>query len=296
MSVVDASHGRPTVRAPAPPPPPVSAEAERTIPRGVRRGDGDPTPAVEEAVWLDHVEYARTGDPRVLERLVREYEAYARSLARRLWRADDLRDDLEQVALEALIGAIRRFDPERSVPFAAFATPTILGAVRRHYRDHGWTLRVPRRIHDFAVAERRALDELTVSLGRVPTPAELAADMGITIDALLDAQDAVHARRTVSIDGGREEPDGDGLQVGGLDPRFDAVDQRQSAAAAIAELDATSRNLLRSYFLEERSQSDIAAELGVSQMQVSRLLASALRRLRSRVAPVDEDSPSAWAG
>jgi len=258
------------------------ATAERTIPRGSNRSDSDPTPAVDAAIWLDHVVYARTGDPRVLDRLVREYEGYARSLARRLHRDHDSHEDLDQVALEALVVAIRRFDPERAIPFPAFATPTILGALRRHYRDHGWTLRVPRRVHEFAMQERVVADQLALRLGRTPTGQELAEAMGLSVDALLEAQDAIHARRTLSLDADASTGPGS-PQLPQADSGFREAEDRLVAAEAIATLDDPARELLRLYFMEELSQSEIAARLNVSQMQVSRLLAAVLRRLRVRV-------------
>jgi RNA polymerase sigma-B factor len=258
---------------------------ERTIPRGRDGADDDPTPGVDQRVWLDHLCYARTRDPIVLERLVLEYERYARALARRMWRDGEPNEDLTQIALESLVAALRRFDPERGIPFPAFATPTILGALRRHYRDHGWLLRVPRRVHDFAVAERQATERLVVELGRQPTAPELAAAMGLTLDEVLEAQDALHARDTRSFDA----PGADGWQlgdhVGSEDERFLAAEDRAALVDALEVLDGPARELLHLYFFQERSQSEIAEILGDSQMQVSRLLAATLRRLRARVGP-----------
>jgi RNA polymerase sigma-B factor len=258
---------------------------ERTIPRGRDRDDEDRTPGVDQQVWLDHVCFARTGDPAVLERLVLEYEPYARSLARRMWRDGEPNEDLIQVALESLVGALRRFDPERGIPFPAFATPTILGALRRHYRDHGWLLRVPRRVHEFAVAEREATERLVRQFGRQPTAPELARAMGMDLDEVLEAHDALHARDMRSFDSTGTDGWLLGDNLGAEDERFTAAEDRAALAEAIRVLDGPARELLRLYFFEERSQSEIADLMGVSQMQVSRLLAAILRRLRNRVGP-----------
>lgn len=258
----------------------------RTIPRGVDAADASSLPGVDPRVWLDHVRYARTRDPELLDRLVREYERYARSLARRLQRNGEPIEDLDQVALEALIGALRRFDPERGLPFPAFATPTILGAVRRHYRDHGWVVRVPRRVHDFAVAERAVVERLVAELHRQPTAPELAAAMDMTVDDLLEAQDALHTREARSIDAGSGDDDALlGDLIGEEDLRFRSTEDHLALAEAMVELDEPARDLLRRYFFEEQSQTQIAAHLGVSQMQVSRLLSAVLRRLRQRMGP-----------
>jgi len=256
--------------------------AKRTVPR--TRVDGAAgTPAVEPEVWLDHVLVFRRKDPEALGRLVQEYERYARSLANRLHRSNEPHEDLDQIALEALVVALQRFDPTRGIPFPAFATPTILGALRRHYRDHGWLVRVPRRVHDYAVAERAVVDRLMVERGRAPTTTELAEALSMSVDDVLLAQEAVHARDARSLDA----VVGDELrlvdQLGLDDRRLAGADDRMVAAAAIATLDPEDRELLRCYFLDERSQSSIAEERGVSQMQVSRMLASILRRLRASV-------------
>lgn len=258
--------------------------ADRTIPRA-RNSNGSPgEPAVESRVWLDHVLVARHADPDALDRLVAEYERYARSLAVRLHRTNEPHEDLDQIAFEALVLAIKRFDPERSFPFPAFATPTILGALRRHYRDHGWLVRVPRRVHEYAVAERIVVDELTAQLGRAPTTLELAKGLSMSVDDVLVAQDAVHARDARSLDAvvGADLSLGD--LIGQDDERLAGSEERMVAAAAIQDLEPEDQALLRRYFLDERSQSAIAEELGVSQMQISRLLANVLGRLRASVA------------
>lgn len=234
---------------------------------------------IPEAVWQDHVRLADHGDPDALERLVQEYERYARSLAARLYRRHESREDLDQIALEALVLALRRFDPHRGIPFPAFATPTILGSLRRHYRDHGWLVRVPRPVHELASALREASDRLTAGLGRAPSEHELATELGVELKDLRTARAALHARDTRSLDGTTDDLSlGD--RVGAHDPNFDRAESRLAARAAIETLSGRDRQLICRYYIDGLTQSQIAAELGVSQMQVSRLIRSILCRLR----------------
>lgn len=272
--------------------------AEATIPRGADRADTGTTPAVDEPVWLLHVQLARTGAPEVLAELVEEYHAYALSLARRLHRQGEPLDDLRQVALEALVASLRRFDPERAVPFVAFATPTIVGAIKRHYRDQGWALRVPRTAHDLAGPAREAADRLTGKLGRQPTMAEVAEDLGVSEDALLLARSAARARSMVSLDAPRPGGDDDGrmFEVGEVDASFALAEGRVALEAALEHLGNRDRTVLGLYFFEGMTQSAIAEQFGVSQMQVSRWISSSLSRLRSHMtAEADADTDSSVA-
>lgn len=242
--------------------------------------------AVDEAVWDLHVRYGASRDPELLEALVAEYDRYATSLAVRMHRDRETVEDLEQVAREALVSALQRFEPARGLPFPAYATPTIVGSIRRHYRDRGWAVRVPRRVHETTVAARRAEEHLTATLGRVPQPGEIAAELGISLDQLLEVQDAVHCRSTASLDDVLTD-DGSRLAtaVGSPDPDLAGAAEHLTLAAALAQLDEREREVVRRYFFDDQSQSEIAEAFGVSQMQVSRWLRSILRRLRSRVEP-----------
>jgi RNA polymerase sigma-B factor len=275
-------------------PAPSSADldvAEATIPRGADRADTGRDPAVDEPVWLLHVQLARTGDRKVLAELVEEYHAYALSLARRLHRQGEPLDDLRQVALEALVASLRRFDPERGVPFVAFATPTIVGAIKRHYRDQGWALRVPRAAHDLAGPAREAADRLTGVLGRQPTMTEVAEDLGVAEDALILARTAARARSMISLDAPRPgDDDGRVFEVGQTDASFALAEGRVALEAALEHLGSRDRTVLGLYFFEGMTQSTIAEEFGVSQMQVSRWIAASLARLRSHMTAEAEDS------
>lgn len=239
---------------------------------------------VESKVWVDHVRYAEEADPAALDRLVREYDRYARSLAARMQRGREPRDDLDQVAREALVVALVRFEPDRQVPFVAFATPTILGALRRHYRDRGWLLRVPRAVHEMTTAARAATERLTTDLGRHPSVAEVADAMGVDVEELLVAQEAAFARDASSIDA----PGVDGLTLGGRlgtgDHDLALADDRLALADAMDAIDARGQHVLRLYYFEECTQAEIGHRLGISQMQVSRLITTILRRLRSQMA------------
>lgn len=257
------------------------AEARRTIPGP---GDGQLyARTVDPDVWLDHVRFARTQDGAALERLVEEYSDYARSLARRLQRHGETGEDLEQVALEALLLALHRFDVERSRPFVAFASPTILGSLRRHFRDRGWLLRVPRSVHEVTAAANQASQELTGRLGRVPSVNEVADHLGVPLEDLLAARSATVARGLVSLD------DGDGVdgviapQIGAIDRNFEITENRVALERAMNTLEEDDRTLLRRYYVDEQTQAGIAADLGVSQMEISRRLGRLIGRLRQQL-------------
>lgn len=259
--------------------------AEATIPRGRDRADTALTPAVDEPVWLLHVRYARAQEPEVLAELCEEYQAYALSLARRLHRHGEPIDDLRQVALESLVASLRRFDPSRGIPFVAYATPTIIGAIKRHYRDQGWAMRVPRAAHDLAGPAREAVDRLTGVLGRPPTTAEVAADLQVSEEDLILAQSATRARAMVSIDAPRPGPEGDrAFEIGETDASFALAEGRVALEAALEHLSHRDRTVLGLYFFENHTQVQIAERFGVSQMQVSRWISSSLARLRSHMA------------
>jgi RNA polymerase sigma-B factor len=261
-------------------------QAWRSIPRGNDAEDRGRFPGVDVEVWLLHVRYARSRQPAVRAQLVEEYGGYATALARRLHREGEALEDLIQVALEALLIALERFDPARGIPFPAFANPTILGSLKRHYRDLGWSLRVPRRVHELAVPARDVADRLTMELGRSPTVAEVARDLGVEEETLLAAQEATHARSVSSLDA----PMGDGERrsdlLGSVDSGLARAENRVALAQALDELTDRDREVLALYFFEDLSQSEIAERYDVSQMQVSRWLTASLRRLRSRM-PAD---------
>src|SRR4051812_21816796 len=199
-----------------------------------------------------HERYARNHRRADLTRLVKEYGSYANGLARRMHRGGEPLEDLEQVAAEGLVLALGRFDPDRGVPFAAFAKPTILGSLKRHFRDLGWAVRVPRQVHDLAGPFREARDHLAGQLGRQPTIAELATQLGVP-EASLDAvAQATRARTTSSL----EAPLGDdggtlGDHIGSDDRSLALAEDRIALHRALDDLDERDREVLGRYFFEE---------------------------------------------
>jgi RNA polymerase sigma-B factor len=238
-------------------------------------------PAVDRGLWGLHVRYARREDADALQALVEQYRGHAEAQARRHYRRGEPLDDLTQVAYEALLLALKRFDPDRRTPFLAFAKPTIIGSLRRHFRDAGWAIRVPRRVHELSTPVRDAQELLTHDLGRPPSPGEVADFIGVDEHEVLEAFTAEDARITTSLDA--SDP-ASGLQaeqvIGQPDRGFLGIENRTALRQSLELMSHEDRDLLRQYFLEERTQSQIAEGLGCSQMQVSRLLRKAIHRLR----------------
>ena len=242
-------------------------------------------PSVDLGDWTLHVAYADRRDPQVLDTLVQRYSGFATAMARRLYRRGEPMDDLVQVSLEALMLSLQRFDPGRGTPFLAYATPTIQGTLRRHFRDTGWTLRVPRQVHDLAKPQRDAFDLLSQDLGRAPTLAEVADLMSVPLPDLEAAERAWHARSTTSIDSPDLDGGEPGHSLGHLDAGLVGTENRMALRRGLAQLGDDDVRLLSWYYFEEETQSRIAARLGCSQMQVSRLLGLAIQRLRPFLSP-----------
>ncbi len=262
------------------------AIAQRTIPTKLverSRFQGTaPAASVEVEVWADHVAVKRRSDARARDRLVAHYGAHAQVLAKRFYRQREPLEDLQQVAMEALLLALERFDPEQRKPFFGFANPTIVGSLRRHYRDSGWSVKVPRRVHDLASTMRDSTELLTQDLGRVPTSAELADLMDVTSAEVERAQAAMGARSTDSIDvplAGRSA----GELFGEEDKQLSLAENWLAVQQALVHLTPEDRELLQLYFMEELTQTEIAQRTGVSQMHVSRSLARVLRQVRSHM-------------
>jgi RNA polymerase sigma-B factor len=265
-------------------------EAQLTCPRALHAGSlGWPSPraAVDRSIWCCHVAVARHGAAHARRRLVAHYLPYARQLARRLHRSGEPLEDLEQVATEGLLLAIERFDPTRGLPFLGFARPTIMGSLKRHYRDMGWSIRVPRRVHDMAGPLRDAQETLAQDLGRKPTDHEIADLLGC--DAVeVDALRAIEQVRSLSsLDRWHGSAGGDRYPVvdehGSHDRAIEAVERRVAAEQVLALLRPDDRELLGLYYQDGLTQSQIAQRMGVSQMQVSRLLDRTMNQLRSHL-------------
>ena len=249
--------------------------------------------ATEEQLLRD---YARTRDENAREELVRRFLPFARSLAMRYSGGVEPSEDLFQVASLGLVSALERYDPERGVPFAAFAGPTILGELRRHFRDRVWTLRVPRGLQESIRAVEGAITKLSHELERSPTVAEIAELLEISEADVLEAFEGSAARRTVSLDrpttGPGSEPGDDAPmseRIGSDDPGYELVEDRAAIDAGTDVLDDTEREVLQLRFAEDLTQSKIAERVGYSQMHVSRILRRALGKLRE--AAVGDDEP-----
>ena len=186
-----------------------------------------------------------------------------------------------------LLGAVDRFDPERGSDFSRFAVPTIMGEVRRYFRDSTWIVAVPRRLKERTASIARAVTELTVELGRAPRPRQIAAKLGISLEAVYEGLQAGMAYQADSLDNrsGRPGEDPEPAQFGRLDPGMDRVDNRETLHNALATLPERETEIVRLRFFEELTQSQIAAKLGISQVHVSRMLAHIVKRLREAVVP-----------
>lgn len=233
--------------------------------------------------------YRETNDRRLRNDLVSETLSIAQACARRFANRGEPLADLEQVAMLGLVKAVERFDPKFGVPFAGFAVPTITGELRRHFRDATWAVKVPRRAKDLHVRIPVVVNQLSAQTGRTPTPAEIAQELGISIDDLLDALDAGAAYRTTSTDTtegalAASHSTGRSAISDGLPP-----DERVLLTQLLETLDERERRIVYLRFFEDLSQSEIAEQVGMSQVHVSRLLRRALRDLKELVTPDDED-------
>ncbi|MEU7870320.1 sigma-70 family RNA polymerase sigma factor [Dactylosporangium sp. NPDC049140] len=202
-------------------------------------------------------------------------------------------DDLRQVAALALVRAVDGYDPGRGVPFVGYAAPTIIGALKRHFRDAAWGMRVSRSSQELLLAIRAAVSDLTYLHGRAPTPAEIADHLRIDIGAIHAAKQAAQAYRLPSLN---EPLDGHSTAermdlIGAIDPHYSGVDDHLTLTSLVTALPPRERRILAMRFYDEMTQARIAAALGVSQMHVSRLLRHTLTRLRAGLLTADAPGP-----
>lgn len=241
--------------------------------------------------------FAETRDPAIREELVRRNMPFAKRLALRYRGASESFDDLLQVASLGLVNAIDRFDPDRGAPFTAFASPTILGELKRHFRDRVWTVRVPRGLHDRMAEVEKAISELTVDLQRSPSVGEIAERLEVEPTDVLEVLEANHNRRPLSLDrpvGGEESEESPAAEwVGDEDTGYELVEDKLALEGALPHLDERERLVLQLRFVEDLTQSQIAERIGHSQMHVSRILRRTLERIRAEVA---EQSGATTAG
>jgi RNA polymerase sigma-B factor len=222
-------------------------------------------------------------DPTVREELITSNLGLAHQLARRFLHRGEPLDDLVQVASVALVKSVDRFDPDRGVDFAAFATRTIIGELKRHFRDKGWAVRASRRVQELYLELGHATNSLVQQLGRNPTVAELAEATGASEEAVIEAIEAGQGYRASSIDATESEDDPLSARLGEHDGNYDSVDDRVVLGPALSTLPPREQSILRMRFVDGLTQSEIAVAVGVSQMHVSRLLSSSLEKLREGI-------------
>ena len=219
----------------------------------------------------------------IRDQLVETHLPLVEYLARRFRNRGELHDDLVQVATIGLIKAVDRFDLERGVEFSTYATPTIVGEIKRHFRDKGWAIRVPRRLQELKLSLAKATGELSQRNGRSPTVAELAVFLEMTEEDILEGLESANAYSTVSLDT-PESGDSDSLSVsdtlGVIDESLEGVEYRESLKPLLDQLSPREKRILLLRFFGNLTQSQIATDLGISQMHVSRLLARTLAQLR----------------
>jgi RNA polymerase sigma-B factor len=229
-------------------------------------------------------DYRSSRGPQAREALVTRYLPLARSLARRFATGAEPLEDLEQVAALALVKAVDAYDPARGTAFSSYAVPCITGAIKRHFRDHGWAVRVPRELQERAMTIHRYEDQLLASGGEVPTAQQLAEAAGVGIEAVLEAREAYRALHAGSLDAGAREdgePDGATLleTLGAPDEHYAAALDRSALDSLLDELGERDRAIVELYFREELTQAQIGRRLGYSQMHISRLLRRAVQQL-----------------
>jgi len=226
------------------------------------------------------------------EQLVTSHLGLAHHLARRFSNRGEAHDDLVQVASLALVKAADRFDADRGVKFSTFATASIIGELKRHFRDRGWAVRAPRRIQELVLEISSSVERLGQELGRAPTVGELAKAIGASDDDILEALEASQSYRTSSLDAHNGDGQSMAESLGSDDSGFARVENHSALAHAMEALSPRDRSVVHLRFVDGLTQSEIANQLGVSQMQVSRLLAASLQRLRASLTGSDEPSRS----
>ena len=228
--------------------------------------------------------YHEDGDVAAREQLVQRHLPLVRSLARRFAGRGESVEDLEQVGAIGLIKAIDRFEMSREVALTSYATPNVVGEIKRHFRDRGSAIRIPRNLKELSAKLGQAMERLTAVNGRSPTIAELARELDTSAEQVLEALEAGSARSTVSLSA---PTDGDSLDpmevVGEDDTEYDRVEDRASLEPAIGTLPAREREILRMRFEDGMTQSQIADQVGVSQMHVSRLIRKSIEQLRDEL-------------
>jgi RNA polymerase sigma-B factor len=251
-------------------------------------------PRLDDKILLR--KYHEEGDLQAREKLIEQYMALVRSLARRYSYRGEQLEDLVQIGAIGLIKAIDRFDLDRGVELTTYATPNIIGEIKRHFRDKGWSVRVPRGLQELNVQLSRLVESQTVELGRSPTIPELAKAAGVEEEAVLEALESGRAYSSLSLSSGGGGGDGDDdldpmESIGTEEHEFEVSEDRAVLAPGFRVLDERERKILQLRFFDGLTQSQIAQQVGISQMHVSRLIRRSLEKIRDEIA-ADETSPS----
>jgi RNA polymerase sigma-B factor len=227
--------------------------------------------------------YHEGGDASAREALVQRHLPLVRSLARRYAGRGEALEDIEQVGAIGLIKAIDRYELSREVALTTYATPNVVGEIKRHFRDKGWAIRVPRRLQELKLTLTKATGELSQTLGRSPTVSELATHLGLQEEEILEGLESANAYSAVSLDAtdsGDDDSPAVSDSLGMIDEALEGVEYRESLKPLLDKLPPREKKILVLRFFGNMTQSQIAAELGISQMHVSRLLARTLTQLR----------------
>jgi RNA polymerase sigma-B factor len=240
---------------------------------------------IEQALLIEFSQLPEGSERRriVRDKLVTMNLPLVEHVARRFRDRGENHDDLVQVGTIGLIKSVDRFDTSRGVEFSTYATPTIVGEIKRHFRDRGWAIRVPRRLQELRMALNRATTDLTHEFGRSPTVRELAERIGVSEEEILEGIESAQAYATTSLDGGDDDDGGPTLtdSLGFEDDALEGIEYRESLRPLLAALPERERQIIILRFFHNLTQSQIADEVGVSQMHVSRLLTKSLGTLRN---------------
>ena len=279
-------------------PKPEGARAEERVPQAPQR-DASEARAVRRApkgkdAWDKERThelfrlYKEKGDEEARDQLIVSHLNLVRFLASKFKNRGEPLDDLVQVGTIGLIKAIDRFDPERGLEFTTYATPTILGEIKRHFRDKGWSVRVPRRLQELSAKVNQTTDQLTKDLQRTPTTEEVAAKLGVSVDEVLEAMESSSAYSSVPLEGGSSDDDETPAVIdhyASVDEDLTSADDRMVIEDTIADFSPREQEVLRMRFNDGLTQIEIAKRLGISQVQVSRLLRRTLKKLQEKVDP-----------
>lgn len=265
-----------------------AARKERRLQRSLRRGkslDRDKTRHLFEV-------YQKTKDPEIREQLIMQHINLVRYLAAKFKNRGEPLDDLIQVGNIGLIKAIDRFDPSRGLEFTTFATPTIMGEIKRHFRDKGWSVRVPRRLQELSAKVNQVTDELTKELMHAPSVEEIADKLGVSVDEVLEAMESSSAYSSISLEVNPVGSDSDDDAAPSILDRYATEDEdlaqsddRMLLEDAIRDFSPKEQEVINMRFVEGLTQVEIAEKLGISQVQVSRMLRRTLQRIQEKIDP-----------